>query len=248
MKLFLYCITGQDDGEYGIWTGEIERHRRKRSRRRINQRATVPAAAKEQQQDDNGQYDTVPKIKLVYEGKRSKEFRVTRNLNGPSTKTIMAKIIPHIEMRTKVIYSFKSEIHRGAGEIVDYSKTLTLPPGISTSLEGIQAYIEECEQKWLDLDNEKLWSKAYLPADRTNEARGNYDGKVIFKHVQIKLVVSNEPLMTCGPLLDWLRDKHCIYSIDTFDDNLCVWRCLVLYKRNAYGEKYEVEKRNCEAS
>ena len=134
MKLFLYCITGQDDGEYGIWTGEIERHRRKRSRRRINQRATVPAAAKEQQQDDNGQYDTVPKIKLVYEGKRSKEFRVTRNLNGPSTKTIMAKIIPHIEMRTKVIYSFKSEIHRGAGEIVDYSKTLTLPPGISTSL------------------------------------------------------------------------------------------------------------------
>ena len=36
-----------------------------------------PAAAKEQQQYDDEQYGTVPKIKLVYEGKRSKEFRVT---------------------------------------------------------------------------------------------------------------------------------------------------------------------------
>ena len=29
-----------------------------------------------------------------------------------------------------------------------------------TSLEEIQAYIEECEQKRLDLDNEEVWSKA----------------------------------------------------------------------------------------
>ena len=57
-----------------------------------------------------------------------------------------------------------------------------------TSLEEIQTNIEEFEQKRLDLDNEEVWSKAYLPADRTTEARGNYDGKVIFKHVQIKLV------------------------------------------------------------
>ena len=65
----------------------------------------------------------------------------------------MANITPHIEMRTKVIYSFKVEIHRGAGEIVDYSKTLTSPPGMFTSLEKIQAYIKECEQKLLDLEN-----------------------------------------------------------------------------------------------
>ena len=33
--------------------------------------------AKEQQQDDDEQYDMVLKIKLVYEGKRVKELRVT---------------------------------------------------------------------------------------------------------------------------------------------------------------------------
>ena len=67
-----------------------------------------------------------------------KEFRVTGNLNGPNAKMIMANIIPQIEMRTKVIYLFKTEIHPGAGEIVDYSRTSTSPPGMFTSLEEIQ--------------------------------------------------------------------------------------------------------------
>ena len=69
---------------------------------------------------------------------------MTGNLNGANTSMIMDNITPHIEMRTKLIYSFKSEIHQDAGEVVDYSKTLlTLPPGMFTSLEEIQAYIEK---------------------------------------------------------------------------------------------------------
>ena len=82
-------------------------------------------AAKEQQQDD-----TVAKIKLAYEGKRVKEFRVTWNLKNSNTKMIMANITPHIEMRLKVIYSFKSMICRGAGVIKSYSKTLDSSPGM----------------------------------------------------------------------------------------------------------------------
>ena len=70
------------------------------------------------------------------------------------------------------------------------------------SLEKIQAYIEECERKRLDLDNEEVWSKVYLLTTRTTEARGSYEDKVIFRHVQTRLVASNEPLMGCGLLLD----------------------------------------------
>ena len=134
-------------------------------------------------------------------------------------------------MRSKVVYSFKAEIHRGAGEIADYSKTLSSPPGMFTSLKEIRDYIEECEQKRLDLENEAVWSKAYFPATRTTKVKGNYQGKVVFKHVQIKLIASNEALMGYGPLPEWLRKKRCIYSLDTFDDNLWVWRCLVIYSR-----------------
>ena len=92
----------------------------------------------EEQEQDNEEYDTVLEINLVHEGKRIKEFRVTGNLNTPNKKMIMENITPHIEMRVKVIYSFKAEIHQGAGEIMDYSKPLTSPPGMFTSLEKIQ--------------------------------------------------------------------------------------------------------------
>ena len=101
-----------------------------------------PAAAKEEQvkeqQDDDERYDTVTKIKLVYEGKRVKEFRVTGNLNRPNTRIIIDNITPHIEIRVKVIYSFKSVIYRGNGEIKDYSKTLDSTPGMFTGLKEIQ--------------------------------------------------------------------------------------------------------------
>ena len=83
----------------------------------------------------------------------------------------------------------------------------------------------------MDLKNEEVWSKAYLPATRTTKVKGNYQGKVVFKHVQIKLIVSNEPLMGCGLLPEWLRKKRCINALDTFDDNPCVWRCLALCSR-----------------
>ena len=81
-------------------------------------------AEKEQQQDDDEQYDTVTKIKLVREARRVKEFRVTGNLNRYNRKMTMNSITPHIEMRVKVIYSLKSVINLGNGEIKDDSKTL----------------------------------------------------------------------------------------------------------------------------
>ena len=59
-------------------------------------------------------------------------------------------------MRKKVNYSLKSEIYRGAGEIVAYHKTLASPPRMFTSLAEIHGNMEECEQKRLDLDSEEV--------------------------------------------------------------------------------------------
>ena len=72
--------------------------------------------AKEQQEDDYEQYDTIPKTTLVYVGINIKEFRGTANSNvATNTRMIRGNLTPHVEMRTKVIYSFKSEIQRSAG-------------------------------------------------------------------------------------------------------------------------------------
>ena len=83
----------------------------------------------------------------------------------------------------------------------------------------------------LDSKNAEVWSKTYLSATRTTERQSNKQGKVIFKHAQIMLVVSNEPLEGCEPLQDWLRKKRCIYPIETFHDNMCTWRCLTIHEK-----------------
>lgn len=69
---------------------------------------------------------------------------------------IMANLTLHIETRTKVIYSFKSDIYWVTGEVVDYSKTLTSPGNMFASKEEIQAFIKGCQQKRLDLENAEV--------------------------------------------------------------------------------------------
>ena len=147
----------------------------------------------EPQEDDDG-------IEQMEDGDRVKTWRALKNLNRPLTDVIMREITPHISMRTKVVCSFKCYIYRGTDEIIKYEKLLPTRPGLFTSLSEIQGYIEECEQKQLDLDNEEVWSKAYLPEERTTDVKDNYEGKVVFDHVQVKLISSNEPLIGCGLL------------------------------------------------
>lgn len=191
--------------------------------------------------------DLVAHVDLIEDGERVKRIELKGNLNNVSSKLIMKKLMPHIEMRVKVIYSFTADIYRGAGEVTEYHKTLE-NRGLFTSVEEIRNYIEECEQKRLDLENEEVWSKAYMPEEQTTDIKGNHMGKVMFKSVQVKLVASNEPLMGCGPLPEWLAKKRCIYAIDKYDDNLCVWRCLAIYKRLESGRTNQVEKRTCIAA
>ena len=205
---------GQQEGLKDIAEKEAEEEEQPAAAKEKEEQQQGSAAAKEQQKDGNERYDTVAKLKLVREGKRVKEFRVNENLNSFNTRVIMANITPHTEMRVKVIFSFKSAIYWGGGKIQPYSKTLDSSPGMFTSLREVLAYIEECEQKLLDLDNKEVWSKAYLSATRTTKVRGNYEGKVVFKDAKIRLVASNEPLMGCGLLPDWLRKKCCINALD----------------------------------
>ena len=186
-------------------------------------------------------------IKLVENGDRVKVFKTTGNLNFDLTDIIMEKITPIIEMRTKVIHAFSCVIYRGQGEIIEYSKTFKAPSGTFSSLSDIKEYIRQCEQKRLDLEDSETWSKAYLPATATYNSKGVYEGRVLFTSVSTKIILSNEPLLGCGPLPKWLADKKCIYAIDKIDDNLCLWRCLAIHQRIMKGKKRPEEDTNRDA-
>ena len=186
-------------------------------------------------------------IKLVENGGRVKVYKTTGNLNLDLTDKIMEKITPIIETRTKVIHAFSCVIYRGQGEIIEYSKTFKAPPGTFSSLDDIKEYIRQCEQKRLDLEDAETWSKDYLPATATYASKGVYEGRVRFTSVSTKIILSNEPLLGCGPLPKWLADKKCVYAIDKIADNLCFWRCLVIHQRIIKGEKRPEEKTNRDA-
>ena len=186
-------------------------------------------------------------IKLVENGGRVKVYKTTGNLNFDLTDKIKEKITPIIETRTKVIQAFSCVIYCGQGEIIEYSKTFKAPPGTFSSLDDIKEYISQCEQKRLDLEDAETWSKAYLPPTATYASKGVYEGRVRFTSVSTKIILSNEPLLGCGPLPKWLADKKCIYAIDKIRDNLCFWRCLAIHQRIMKGKKRPEEDTNREA-
>ena len=186
-------------------------------------------------------------IKLVENGDRVKVFKTTGNLNFDLTDIIMEKITPIIEMRTKVIHAFSCVIYRGQGEIIEYSKTFKAPSGTFSSLSDIKEYIRQCEQKRLDLEDSETWSKAYLPATATYNSKGVYESRVLFTSVSTKIILSNEPLLGCGPLPKWLADKKCVYAVDKINDNLCLWRCLAIHQRIMKGKKRPEEDTNRDA-
>ena len=173
---------------------------------------------------------------------RVKIWRFEKSLNSPLIRTIMTTINSHVDMRVVVVYSFSCDIYQGDGGVTPYHKNKSSKGSLS-SLEEIEAFISQCEMQRLDIEDAEFWSKAYLPPERTIETLGAFEGKLIFDHVQIKIISTREPLLGCGPLPEWLRKKRCIYALDGIEeetDNLCMWRCLAVHYR---GDRKQREKR-----
>ena len=93
------------------------------------------------------------------------------------------------------------------------------------------------------------WMKTYADAEEWIKAREAVrldpdnterpDTKWIFEshfNVDVKVVLDRQPLMGTGPLPDWLRKqantgrKQAMVALDTYRDNLCLWRCIAVHK------------------
>ena len=111
-----------------------------------------------------------------------------------------------------------------------------------------------CEEKRLDTTDASVWKGGYIPAggsifeeeeeetgeeeDDSDEGQENDNDPqtevgegVRFTHIMLRMYTANEPLLGNGLLPDWLRNKTSIYSLNRFDDNLCFWRCMVIFRR-----------------
>ena len=69
---------------------------------------------------------------------------------------------------------------------------MNLDYSLFSNLSTLKKYIETCERRRLDLDDAEIWSGSYLPKKRMVNTKDSYQGKVLFKHVKIKVIGSNE--------------------------------------------------------
>ena len=91
-------------------------------------------------------------------------------------------------------------------------------PWINNFAEA-ERWVNEQENKRLNLDN----------IERPN-AKWVF---IKFPNIEVKAVLDNQPMLSTGPLPDWLRNLahgRKMVSLDTFGDNMCVWRCIAVYQ------------------
>ena len=81
------------------------------------------------------------------------------------------------------------------------------------------------------------WIKAREAARLDPENTERPDTKWIFEshfNVDVKVVLDRQPLMGTGPFPDWLRNQargnHAMVALDSYGDNLCLWRCIAVHK------------------
>ena len=120
-------------------------------------------------------------INLVKNQTHVRTYQVTGSLSHDVSNLILETICPVIKMRMQVIYSFSCLICQES-QMSQYHKTLSTN-GAFTRLSQIEEYICQCELRHLNLDDEGVWNRVYLPAARITDSLGVYKGHVKFHHV-----------------------------------------------------------------
>jgi len=86
-------------------------------------------------------------------------------------------------------------------------------------MSDAEKWLREQEAKGLDPDN----------IERPN-TKWVFDS---FFNVEVKVVLDREPLVGTGLLPDWRRNlahSQLMVTLDTYQDNLCLWRCIEVHQ------------------
>ena len=126
---------------------------------------------------------------------------------------MLHKIRPNVRRRHKLNYWYAELRNIETNEYTVWY-TNTNSPWFS-KLSETQAWLEEQED--LRLQGERI--------DRPNT-------KWVFQRhvlVDLKVILDRQPLQIgLGLLPDWLRNKHEVMSLDNYNDNLCIFRCIAV--------------------
>ena len=154
-------------------------------------------------------------------GRRYKRWRIVARLNKDLTPRFMEKIRENVgtSFYMRHVYSYILENIEDGTRLTYYQNKGS--PWMKTYADA-ENWIREMEAVRLDPDNTE-----------------RPDTKWVFKFhftVDIKVVLDRQPLMGTGPLPNWLRNLahasrgHAMVTLDTYRDNLCLWRCIAVHR------------------
>ena len=172
----------------------------------------------------------------VVEGRRTLEIKFNRfgglNLESSIAGQINRSIEERVRSRFKLeITSWIQLQNIEDGSTMDWYNT---DLGESPWFETLVA-----SQEWVGRQEEARLSNTNRP-----NTKWSYN---FTKAVYVKVILDRHPLfLGFGRLPEWLRNKHGVLSLDTYEDNLCLFRCIAVHwgatpKRNMRKTR-ELEK------
>ena len=160
----------------------------------------------------------VEKIK----GRRYIRWRFKKNLERDQTSKFMEKIRKDVRTSFYIRYVFAFNLRN-----IEDGTFLTF-------------YQNEKGSRWINkLKDAEKWLRERESERLEVERIERPNTKWVFDHyyaVDVKVLLDRQPLMGTGPLPDWLRNrKHAargqaMVALDTYRDNLCLWRCIAVYR------------------
>ena len=149
------------------------------------------------------------------QGRRTILFRFGLNLENSIADQIQQKIMERVKSRFMLKVSSQVELRNMVGgKKLSYYQNLGSSPWLGT-LTASQNWVKQQEE--LRLENQ-----------RRPNTQWAYEKTLM---LYVKVILDRPPLfLGLGRLPDWLRNKHEILSLDTFRDNLCLFRCIAVYR------------------
>ena len=155
----------------------------------------------------------------VEQGRRTILFHFTENVEGSIADQIQTKIVEHVKARFMLKLSSLVELRNiEDNTLMEFYQRPEDSGGISPWFETLTA-----SENWVRRQEE-----ARLLNMRRPDTKWVYERTKI---VYAKVILDRHPLfLGRGYLPDWLRNKRGVLSLDTYNDNRCLFRCIAVHQ------------------
>ena len=152
-------------------------------------------------------------------GRRFIRWSFNKRLGANNTAQIVRKLRQNVNSAFYIRYSYSYVlVNNENGLRMVFFKQQKGSPWINTFGEA-QRWLNEQENTRLNVDSIERPNTKWV--------------FVKFSSIEVKAVIDNQPMLGTGPLPEWLRNlAHGpnMVSLDTFQDNLCLWRCIAVHR------------------